>query len=162
MSYERRRLLEQCAFRWCLIDLRQSESGWGQRVHAEKGVCFSCVWCHNIPVQEMTVRQAHPSQSWNGTTKLACSPQQTGGIACTCMYDIMAWNMPPPPYAHGRGQSVCKLYMALRQVKSCPWAERPHWPTLSIGSSQLLEKEEREKEEFPLSGVDLLVLGSHQ
>lgn len=57
---------------------------------------------------------------------------------------------------------MCKHYMALLKVKSCPWVERAHWPTLSIGSSQLLEKEKREKEEFPLGGVDLLVLGFHQ
>lgn len=35
---------------------------WLDSVCKKKGVCFSCVWCYNIPVQEMTVRQTNPSQ----------------------------------------------------------------------------------------------------
>ena len=74
-----------------LIELQANESGRGQCVKA-KGVCFSCVWCHNIPVQEMTVRPAHPSQSWSGTTALWTGLNSTTRTACcTRMHIFIAF-----------------------------------------------------------------------
>ena len=87
-----------------LIKLQANGSGRGQRVKA-KGVCFSCVWCHNIPVQEMTVRPAHPSQSWSGTTALWTGLNSTTRTACcTRMHIFMAF------YIGGM------------------YSVRPHWP----------------------------------